>query len=252
MGERELMLGSSFALTAGAGGGVGGTVSLWGRGAVSRFDGREGRMTLDGEVASGLLGADWSRDRLTAGLIVGHSRGEGGYRSESGAGGAVDSTLTGVYPWGRYAVSGRVSVWGVAGYGEGTLTLRPEDAGGNARAAIRTDLDLAMGAVGLRGVLVEAPESGGPELAVKTDAMGVRTTSARAPGLSAADAEVTRLRLGLEGAWAVRFDGGGTLTPSVEVGVRHDGGDAETHMPPFVRSRACRQGASTYGASGPP
>ena len=39
---------------------------------------------------------------------------------------------------------------------------------------------------------------------------------------------MTRLRLGLEGSWAVRPDGGGVLTPSLEIGVRHDGGDAET------------------------
>ena len=54
---RELMLGSSFALTAGAGDGPGGTVSLWGRGAASRFDGREGGVSVDGEVTSALLGA---------------------------------------------------------------------------------------------------------------------------------------------------------------------------------------------------
>ncbi len=228
--ERELMLGSSFSLTAAAEGGPGGTVSLWGRSAVSRFDGREGGLTLDGEVVSGLIGADWSRagpGGTTLGLIVGHSRGEGGYRSEAG-GGTVASTLTGLYPWGRHALSERVSVWGVAGYGEGTLTLTPEGPDGESRAALGTGLGLMMGAVGLRGALLQAPEGGGPELAVKTDALGVRTTSAKTRGLAAADAEVTRLRLGLEGSWAVRFKGGGTLTPSVEIGVRHDGGDAET------------------------
>ena len=238
---RDLLLGSSFSLTAAAEGGKGGTVSLWGRSAVSRFDGREGKLTLDGEVASGLIGADWSwagsgAGSTTAGLILGHSRGEGGYRSEAGGGGTVSSTLTGVYPWGRHALSERIEVWGIAGYGEGTLTLTPGPApdadpggpGGESRAAMRTDLDLMLGALGLRGVVVEAPEGGGPALAVKTDAMGVRTATARVRGLSGAEAQVTRLRLGLEGSWAVGFAGGGVLTPSLEVGVRQDGGDAET------------------------
>ena len=89
-----------------------------------------------------------------------------------------------------------------------------------------------MGAVGLRGTLVEAPETGGIELGVKTDAMAVRTRSAAVTGergnLAGATAEVTRLRLGLEGARPFRFAGGAALTPSLEVGVRHDGGDAET------------------------
>ena len=204
--ERDLLTGSSFALTGGEK--SSGFYSLWGRGAVSRFDGRDGALSLDGEVASGMLGADWTRGAVTAGLVVSHSLGEGTYRGAAGgpANGAVSSSLTGFYPWGRYALSDRLSVWGVAGYGEGTLTLTPED-----QAPIRTDLDLTMAAAGLRGVLVAAPETGGFELAVKTDAMGVRTSTARARGsdggkLEAAKAEVTRLRLGLEGSRPFRFE----------------------------------------------
>ena len=54
--EGELVTGTSFALTAEASGGAGGLVSLWGCGAVSRFDGREGDLSLDGEVVSAMLG----------------------------------------------------------------------------------------------------------------------------------------------------------------------------------------------------
>ena len=225
---RELLLGSSFSLTAGAADGAGGSASLWGGAAVSRFDGREGELVLDGEVASGLLGADWARGRWTAGLIVSHSRGEGGWRGEAGSG-TVSSTLTGLYPWGRHALTERVSVWGVAGWGEGTLTLTPEGPDGESLAAIRTDLDLAMGAVGVRGVtVVEAPPEGGVELSVTGDALGVRTTSAKVRGLAASEAGVTRLRLGLEGTWRGLALGTGTLEPRLELGARHDGGDAET------------------------
>ena len=219
MTQRDLLLGSSFSFTGGTE--RTGTYALWGRGAVTRFDGREDGLSLDGEVTSGMLGADWSRDALMAGLVVSHSLGEGSYHGESGNGG-ITSSLTGLYPWGRYTLSERVSVWGVAGYGEGTLTLTPEG-----EAPIRTDLDLMMAAAGLRGVLVQAPETGGFELAVKTDAMGVRTSTAKAQGLEAEQADVTRLRLGLEGSRPFRFEGGASLTPSVEIGARHDGGDAE-------------------------
>ena len=225
--ERELLLGSSFSLTAAPGDGGPGAVSLWGRAAVSRFDGREDGLTLDGEVASGLLGAEWARERSTLGLILSHSRGEGGYRGDAGSG-TVSSTLTGLYPWGRHALNERVTVWGVAGYGAGTLTLTPEGPDGESRAAMRTDMDLMMGAVGLRGVVVRAPAAGGPELSLKTDALGVRTTSAKVRGLAASEADVTRLRLGLEGTWRGLAIGSGTLAPRLEVGVRHDGGDAET------------------------
>ena len=225
MTEHELLLGSSFSFAAGDA--RSGQYGLWGRGSVARFDGREGGLTVDGEVASAFLGADWSRERTTLGLILGHSIGDGGYGSESGRG-TVSSTLTGLYPWVRRALGERISLWGVAGYGEGTLTVTPANADGTSQAALRTDLELTMGAVGLRGTVVQAPAEGGFELGVKTDAMGVRTRSASVPGLAGANAEVTRLRLGLEGSRPFRFEGGASLTPSVEVGVRQDGGDAET------------------------
>ena len=237
---RDLLTGSSFGLTSETS--AKDLVSLWGRGAVSRFDGREGRLTLDGEVVTGMLGADWTRGRWTAGLIVSHSAAEGGYsdgsesgaRSPAGSGGRVEATLTGVFPWGRHALSERLEAWGAAGYGQGELTVTPKKPGTDEDgAAIRTDLELGMAAAGLRGVLVD-PESGsGFRLTGKTDAMVVRTASGRgrsADGgnLAPARATVSRLRLGLEGSRPIGLGGGATLTPSLEIGVRHDDGDAET------------------------
>ena len=216
---REVMAGSTFALTGGTA--ETGLASFWGRGAVTRFDGREGELSVDGEVASAMLGADWTRDRVLAGLMLSHSRGEGGYRDGSGTG-EVESTLTALFPYARYALSERVSVWGMAGYGEGTLTLTPEG-----QAPMRPDMDLVMGAVGARGVLVEGGTEG-PTLAATSDAFAVRTSTDAVTGLAAAQADVTRVRLALEGSQPVRLGGDAVLTPSLELGVRHDGGDAET------------------------
>ena len=221
---RELLLGSAFSLTGETP--AGGTAGFWGRAAVSGFDGREGDLSLDGEVTTGLLGADYARGRWRVGLIASHSRGEGGYRGADS--GTVSSTLTGVHPWARYAVSERLSVWGVAGYGAGTLTLEPEPEGGN-QGAMKAGLSLAMAAAGARGELVEPPgEAGGPALALVTDAMFVRTDSESAAGLPASSAEVTRLRLTLDSSWRFAFENGSALTPSIEAGLRHDGGDAES------------------------
>ena len=238
---RDLPAGSSFSLTMETR--TRETVSLWGRGAVTRFDGREGSLSLDGEVASGMVGLDWSRDpgsRLggrdrsgawTAGLIVSHSVGEGGYAGNSQ--GRVDATLTGLWPWGRLALSEGIDVWGAAGYGTGELTVTPKKPGTDEDGAtIRTDLDLRMAAAGLRRELVEGGRNGFA-LTGKTDALIVQTESGAASGfdggnLAAARATVTRLRLGLEGARPILLADGGTLTPSFEIGMRHDGGDAET------------------------
>ena len=220
---RELFTGTSFALTGGSA--DEGTVSAWGRGVISTFDGRDDELTLDGEVGNLMLGADITRGDATAGVMLSHARGSGGYRGASE--GEVEASVTGLYPYGRFAVSERVTVWGVAGYGEGTLTVDPE-----AQVALETDMDLAMASVGMRGVLLKMPPEGGAELALKSDAMVVRTTSdavsTSTGNLAATQADVTRLRLGLEGSRTFGFAGGASFTPSVELGVRHDGGDAET------------------------
>ena len=223
---REVLAHSSFAMAAGGDGAGGGIASLWGRGAQSHFEGRDGELSLSGEVVSAMAGADWTHGfgagSWTAGLILSHSSGEGDYRGASDSG-SVSSTLTGLFPWSRYALNERLTVWGVAGYGKGELTLTPVG-----QSPIRTGLDLAMVSSGLRGVLVQAPETGGLELALKTDGLLVRTNSAEAPGLAATTGDATRFRLGVEGSRSFRFEDGSALRPSAELGVRHDGGDAES------------------------
>ena len=233
---RDLLTGSSFALTAETDGKD--LVSLWGRAAVTRFDGREGDLMLDGEVVTGMLGADWTRGRWTAGLIVSHSTAEGGYSGapdagDAGSGGKVEATLTGLFPWARHALSERLEAWGAAGYGAGELTVTPKAPGtGGDGPAIHADLDLRMAAVGLRGTILDGGADG-LTLIGKTDAMAVQTASGRGRGtdggnLEPARATVTRLRLGVEASRPVGLGGGAVLTPSLEIGVRHDGGDAET------------------------
>ena len=232
---RDLLTGSAFTLTAETAGK--GMVSLWGRGAVTRFDGRQDELTLDGEVVTGMLGTDWTRGRWTAGLIAAHSAAEGGYSvapdTESGTGGKVEATLTGIFPWARHALSERLEAWGTAGYGAGELTVTPKKPGTDEDgAAVLADLDLWMAAAGLRGTMLDGGGDG-LTLTGKTDAMVVRTASGRgrsaaAGNLEAARATLTRLRLGLEASRPVGLGGGAILTPSLEAGVRHDGSDAET------------------------
>ena len=157
---RDFLTGTSFALTGGSAE-AGGYAALWGRGAISRFDGREGDLTLDGEVTTGLMGADWAANRWTAGLAVGHARGTGGYREgggceEESCAGEVEATLTGLWPYAGLTLTDRLSAWAAAGYGAGELKLMP---GGG--SPFRADLTMAMGAAGMRGeVLTPPPEAG--------------------------------------------------------------------------------------------
>ena len=188
-------------------------------------------MSIDGEVTSATLGADWRSGTWLAGAMVKHSLGEGSY-SGDGAG-RVESTLTGIYPYAAVDLSARLRAWAAAGYGEGTLTLTPQNPEtGEDDPAIETDMSLGMVALGAKGNLVEPAAGSGFRLDVEADAFWVRTASdavrSEAGNLAAAEAGVTRLRLGLDGGYAFALDGGGSLEPTFELGLRHDGGDAET------------------------
>ena len=238
MTGRELLLGSSFHLSlGGAGDGAGAADTrwtAWGRASSSRFDGEAEGLIVDGDVTTFTLGGDAAWARWLAGVAVSLSEGEGGFRDhpetdqESRGTGALESTLTSVHPYLRYEASERLSVWGILGYGSGELTLEVED-----KESWTTDTTMEMAAAGARGVLVPAPESGGVEVALRTDAQLVRMTSEAARGsdggnLAATEGDTSRLRVMLEGSRAFALEDGGALTPTLEVGLRHDGGDAET------------------------
>ena len=202
----------------------GGILSFWSRGAQSQFAGREGELSLDGRVRTTMFGADYAKGSLITGLSLSHSRGLGGYTGVDV--GEVTSSVTGLYPWAGYKVSDRITLWGVTGYGKGALTLTP-----GAGAALESGLSMALAAGGLRGELADSVVAGFG-LAFKADALWVGTAidGVEGPGgnLAATSAAVTRYRTALEASRGYRFQRGLSLQPSLEVGLRRDGGDAET------------------------
>ena len=238
---RELLLGSSFVLNlSGDGedgaGAAGARWTAWGRASSSRFDGEADGLVLDGDVTTFTFGADAARGRWLGGVALAHSTGEGGYRDHDDSGdpnhpgrgsGTLESSLTSVHPYARLAVSERLSLWGLLGYGTGELDVEVDGVG-----RWSTDTTQEMAAAGARGVLVKAPETGGFELGLRGDAVVQRMRSDAATGeagnLAAADARTSRLRLTLEGSRAVALEDGGRFVPTLGVGLRQDGGDAET------------------------
>ncbi len=201
--------------------------SLWGRGALIRFTGQDTGVSLDGDVLTGLLGLDYSRGRWLAGVGLAYNDGNGAYRApDSGTAGKLDSTLVSVHPYLHYALTDRLSAWGTLGYGAGGLRLRPERDGAKAQDTIKTDIQMRMGALGLRGAVFANATT---ELALKSDLMWVRTTSAATAGLVAVDgADASRVRLLLTGRHRHTLATGAALTPNFELGLRYDDGDAET------------------------
>ena len=204
----------------------GGILSLWSRSSWSHFNGLEDALSLDGDVRTTMFGADWSREALIFGLSVGHTLGAGGYSGTSG--GRLSTSMTGFYPWVGYRLSDRVSVWAVTGYGTGALSLTPDG-----QATLDAGVSMLMSAVGTRGELVGSRATGGFALAFKGDVLWAGTASTQVDGptgrLNASEAAVTRLRTALEGSRGFVLGGGRvSLRPRVEMGLRRDGGEAET------------------------
>ncbi len=113
-------------------------------------------------------------------------------------------------------------------YGTGALSLTPDG-----QSALETGVSMMMSAVGTRGELIGSRATGGFALAFKADTLWVGAASDLLDGptgrLNASEAGVTRVRTALEGSRGFTLGGDRlSLTPSVEVGLRRDGGDAET------------------------
>ena len=198
--------------------------TAWGRGATTRFRSEEVDLSLTGGAATGLLGGDWQQGRMLAGLAVAHSSGTGEFdvhtAEQAFRKGELGTYLTSVHPYLRVAVTERLSAWGLFGYGRGQMERmgdRPD-----------TDIGMQMGGLGARGALLSPTESSDFDVALKSDAFLVRmdTDAVIQPAL---ETMTSRLRLQLEGGRPVELESG-RMSPSLEVGVRHDGGDAETGL----------------------
>ena len=216
----ESLAGSSFQFSSGARDAAR-SFHLWGRGSYSRFDDRHGVLRLDGDVRSMTLGAEFGGDRVLTGVALSHSVGSG---SHFRGGGESESTLAGIYPYAHFGVNERLRVWGTLGAGSGELTRSVHDG-----ETVRTGLSMRMAAVGGRTTLRSATAEDRLSLAVDTDALLTRIRSEEGDHLMAGEADASRLRVGLEGSYAIVNDDG-ELAPYVDVGVRHDAGAGATGL----------------------
>ena len=220
MAGNDIKTRSSFVLGRSSGGGFG---AVWGSGAFGGFNGRESGVSFEGVVRTGMLGADYAVGGLVGGVALSRSVGEGSYRNGRGSG-KVKSSVTGIYPYAGNELSEKFSVWAVAGYGRGEMkvTLPGDGESGSA------DIYMKMAAAGARGDLVSGADEAGIGVSVEMDTLFVRTTSDGGRGIEAVEADVSRVRLSVEGSLGHALGDGGMLRPLIEAGIRRDGGDAET------------------------
>ena len=217
-----LVQGSSFSF-APEGEGSQPQVALWGQGALSSFRGEEEDISLDGDVTTLLLGADWTGRRWQAGAALSQSWGHGSYEEDNDREGEITSTVTGVFPYGRYALTPRLGLWATAGYGWGQLTLKPDAT----EDEYKPGTTMTMAALGMDGLLRDGG-SEGITLRGTADVLTAKTTSEEVEGLDPSEGSLSRLRLGVEAVRAFPLSNGASLLPTMALGIRQDGGDAES------------------------
>ena len=226
----QLLTGTSFTWTK-TPDGSNTTWTAWGELAQSEFEAAESDLALQGRVRSGFIGADAKRGRWQGGIAAGLSTGEGSFRfrlleSETDEdGGDTRSMMVSVLPYAAYNLSQEIWAWAILGIGQGDLTVKRQNAQDTART-LQAPLDMRLAAFGFKGKLL-AQERGSPfNLGFRGDAMWVRTRSEATRGMEAASATVTQARLVTETGFDFEI-GSGTLSPTLELGIRHDAGDAE-------------------------
>ena len=195
--------------------------SMWGQTTATHFNGADGPLALQGDVTTATLGWDTAGARWLTGLALAHTAGRGTYAQVNGGGGTVSSDLTHIVPFARYALNPRTRLWGTLGYGTGQLRLMP----GRADVPLETALTNAMAAFGAHTALTTRR---GFALALVSDARTTRTRSAAVPNLMAATGRTMRLRARLQGSGDIVFANGVVLQPTLDAGLRYDGGAAET------------------------
>ena len=200
--------------------------AVWGRGATTRFSGTDADQTVEGDVTSVMLGIDYGDNSFQGGLVLSYSMGDGvlGTLANTRDEWSVETTLTGVYPWARLALTNKFSVWGMLGYGGGDLPLSLEDI-----VKLETDASMVMGAIGTRTDLIGSTYHDGFTLTLTSDAVLSRANADNLRDLLENKGTASRVRVLLEGSH-VLWVAGGSLQPLAEVGMRYDGGDADTGM----------------------
>ena len=224
------MEGSSFAVGNGSAGMLG-TMTFWGGGDWRSLSGGDGKSPVrgDGDVIGAHIGVDARpNESLLTGLALSWSRGSMDWtdQGEVSTEGTHETRMTSLHPYVSLRISDGTGIWASAGYGWGEVEINDGEVGEQS-----SDSTLATGAVGGYSRLFADDGiigGGTTALTLRGEVWFSRLEVESGGDIEGMKVDTRRLRLGIEGSHEHRLSVGGVIRPSVEVGVRHDGGDGET------------------------
>ena len=200
----------------------GATVSIWGRGSFSKYKGVEQNLALNGDVFTWSLGSDWRRDGLMLGMIISQSQGKSSYTFDNNNG-KIKTDMTSFVPfWGLETTDGRL-MWASVGIGDTKLKLTPNN--GN---SIHSDGKWRMAAAGLEGKFTELNNRNNFDMGWSIDGLWTHISANGTEEFPYLEGQTTRMRMSANANWEHKLSNSSIVRPRLELGVRLDGGDAET------------------------
>ncbi len=199
-------------------------LGVWVAGDYMRVSGPERRqIDWDGRMLSGHLGADVKIGSMIAGAAVSRSEGTFDYTDTGGGshnvGGRYTSRMNSVHPYLGWSSSREGSgTWVTAGYGSGEIEIDDRNIGR------KSSSDAKLWTVAAGGTL-RLLTRGSSALALKAEAwLSNLKVEDNEDLIRGVEVRTNRVKVALSGSRSLSL-GSGTLTPSVELGLRRDGGD---------------------------
>ena len=228
---KTLLGGADFAMPLNAGGdGLGGSnLALWGSGDYRNIGGDSNNIDWDGSLFSAHLGVDVAlQPGLLAGVMLAWSEADLEYTNSNTATAAATTgdyelDMTSLHPYlGWRALDGRMDMWATVGWGTGELEITETNAD-------PTTADATLQTLGVGGS-ARLLASRDTELRVKGEVQATRLEVEQAAddAFNEMEADASQARLALEATRTVTTRSGAQASPSLELGMRYDGGDGET------------------------
>ena len=233
----QLIRGSSFVMTladrarlAGAAspGSNPGSAAVWGSGDYRKLGGSEDALAWRGNMVSLHLGADLvALPNLVAGLALSRSVVDFDYTDRTNPRTVTrtfETDLLGVHPYASWTPAAGLGFWATGGLGWGGVGI--DDSLDDLQTSTTRLLSGALGGSS-RVLSVNGLVPGGATaLYVKGEGFLTGAWAEESGRIVAQDVGVQQIRLSVEGSHQQRGLWGSVLTPALELGLRHDSGDA--------------------------
>ena len=199
-----------------------GKTAVWGSSDFRNLADDEDDLDWDGQTLSAHLGMDRRfSERTLAGLALSWNNASFDFHDTANNQGEYRYSIVNIHPYFGWSNAG-LKLWGTAGFGQGEIEITFNQKGSDELSTDTTQRSLA-GGFSMLGMA-------GRDLYIKGDVAITRVAveEDESGNFAEQDMKSSRTRLLLSGERRRELASGGALTPSLEIGIRQDGGDGVT------------------------